>query len=146
MEVQETFHVIVVGLNFPSWVTNLKVVMILDLEKVVMPLSLVLFLARKRKVFYEGFYMPRDGHCLFTCLFHILICLTYLQSFEKVTISVREVFLIGFLLVIVLSCPQIDSLSSSTANQRAAQNNYWAFECQDMYFLNFVTCNIKKLY
>jgi hypothetical protein len=28
------------------------------------------------------------------------------------------------LLVIVLSCPLIGSLSSSTANQRAAQNNY----------------------
>ena len=54
MEVQETFHVIVVGLNFPNWVTKLKVAMILDLEKVVMPLSLVLFLGRKRKVFYEG--------------------------------------------------------------------------------------------
>ena len=29
------------------------------------------------------------------------------------------------LLVIVLSCPLIGSLSSSTANWRAAQNNYW---------------------
>ena len=46
----------------------------------------------------------------------------------------------GSLLVIVLSCPQIGSLSSSTANQRAAQNNYRAFGCQDLYFLNFVTC------
>ena len=32
----------------------------------------------------------------------------------------------GSLLVIVLSCPLIGSLSSSTANQRAAQNNYYA--------------------
>ena len=39
-------------------------------------------------------YMPRDGHCLFTCLLHILICLIYLQSFEKVTISTKEIFLI----------------------------------------------------
>lgn len=39
-------------------------------------------------------FMPRDGHCLFTCLLHILICLIYLQSFEKVTISTREIFLI----------------------------------------------------
>ena len=33
----------------------------------------------------------------------------------------------GSLLVIVLSCPQIGSLSSSTANQMAAQNDYRAF-------------------
>ena len=45
------------------------------------------------------------------------------------------------LLVIVMSCPQIGSLSSSTANQRAAQNNYRALGYQDLYFLNFVTCN-----
>ena len=47
----------------------------------------------------------------------------------------------GSLLVIVLSCPQIGSLSNSTANQRAAQNNYWTLGLQDLYFLNFVTCN-----
>ena len=41
----------------------------------------------------------------------------------------------GSLLVIVLSCPQIGSLSSSTANQRAAQNNYRALGCQDLYNL-----------
>ena len=69
MEVQETFHVIVVGLNFPSWVTKLKVAMILDLEKVVMPLSLVLFLARKRKVFYEGKF------CLYAYLGTGTVCL-----------------------------------------------------------------------
>ena len=45
-----------------------------------------------------------------------------------------------YVLVIVLSCPQIGSLSSSTANQRAAQNNYRSLGCQDLYFLNFVTC------
>ena len=52
----------------------------------------------------------------------------------------------GSLLVIVLSCPQIGSLSSSTANQRAAQNNYRALGCQNLYFLNFVTCtpNIQQ--
>ena len=49
------------------------------------------------------------------------------------------------LLIIILSCPQIGSLSSSTANQRAAQYNYPALGCQDLYFLNFVTCNILKL-
>ena len=38
------------------------------------------------------------------------------------------------LLVIVLSCPHIGSLSSSTANQRAALG------CQNLYYLNFVTC------
>ena len=38
----------------------------------------------------------------------------------------------SFLLVIVLSCPQIGSLSSSTANQRAAQNNYRAWGFQDL--------------
>ena len=46
------------------------------------------------------------------------------------------------LLVIFLSCPQIGSLSSSTANQRAAENNYRALGHQDLYFLNFVTCTI----
>ena len=40
----------------------------------------------------------------------------------------------------VLSCPLICSLSSLTANQRAAQNNYRALGCQDLYFLNFVIC------
>ena len=69
MEVQETFHVIVVGLNFPNWVTKLKVAMILDLEKVVMPLSLVLFLARKRKVFHEG------KKVLFMCQVKGTVCL-----------------------------------------------------------------------
>ena len=39
-----------------------------------------------------------------------------------------------------MSCPNIGSLSSSTANQRAAQNNYRAYGCQDLYFLNFVAC------
>ena len=48
------------------------------------------------------------------------------------------------LLVILLSCHQIGSLSSSTANQRAAQNNYRALGCQDLYFLNFVTCTLKN--
>ena len=48
----------------------------------------------------------------------------------------------GSLLVIVLSCPQIGSLSSLTANQKAAQNNYWALGCQDLYYLNFGTCTI----
>ena len=43
-----------------------------------------------------------------------------------------------------MSCPQIGSLSSSTANQKAAQNNYRALGCQDLYFLNFVTCNQTK--
>ena len=37
--------------------------------------------------------------------------------------------------VIVLSCPIIGSLSSSTANQRAADNNYQALVFQDLYFL-----------
>ena len=46
----------------------------------------------------------------------------------------------GTLLVIFLSCPQIGSLSSSTANQGTAQNNYQA--CQSLYFLNFVTCKV----
>ena len=46
----------------------------------------------------------------------------------------------GALLVIVLSCPQIGSTSSSTSNQRAAQNNHQALGSQDLYFLNFVTC------
>ena len=45
----------------------------------------------------------------------------------------------GSLLVNVLSCPQIGSLSNSTANQSAAQNNYLALGCQDVYFLNVVT-------
>ena len=49
------------------------------------------------------------------------------------------------LLVIVLSCPQIDSLSSSTANQREAQNNYRALGCHDLYYLNFVASNILEL-
>ena len=44
----------------------------------------------------------------------------------------------GSLVVIILTCPLIGSLSSSTANQRAAQNNYQALGCQDLYFLNFV--------
>ena len=44
------------------------------------------------------------------------------------------------LLVIVLSCLQIGSLSSSTANQRAAQNNYWVLGCHNLYLLNFVSC------
>ena len=47
----------------------------------------------------------------------------------------------GSLLVIVFSCPQIGSLSSSTANQRAAQNNHQALGWLDLFFLNFVTCN-----
>ena len=50
----------------------------------------------------------------------------------------------GSLLVVVLSCPQIGSLSSSTANQRAAQNNYQALGCQGLYFLNFVMCTNKN--
>ena len=41
---------------------------------------------------------------------------------------------------IVLSCPFISSRSSSTANQRVAQNNYQGLGCQDLYFLNLVTC------
>ena len=41
---------------------------------------------------------------------------------------------------LLLSWPEIGSRSSSTANQRAAQDNYWALGCQDLYFLNFVTC------
>ena len=52
----------------------------------------------------------------------------------------------GSLLVIALSCPQIGSLSSSTANQRAAQNNYRDLGCQDLYFLNFVTCTAIFLF
>ena len=51
----------------------------------------------------------------------------------------------GSLLVIVFSCPQIGSLSSPTANQRAALNNYWALGFQDLYFLNFVTCKKTTL-
>ena len=50
---------------------------------------------------------------------------------------------ISSLLVIVLSCPPIGSLSSSTTNQRAAQNNYRALGCQELYFLNSVTCNCQ---
>ena len=49
----------------------------------------------------------------------------------------------GSLLVIVLSCPLIGSISSSTANQRAAQNNYQTLGFQNLYFLNCVTS--KKL-
>ena len=45
----------------------------------------------------------------------------------------------GSFLVIILSCPLIGSLNSSTANQRAAQNNYYALWFQYLYFLNFVT-------
>ena len=50
------------------------------------------------------------------------------------------------LLVIVLSCPLIGSLSRSTANQEAAQNNYYTepdFGFCDLYFLNFFTCNYR---
>jgi len=43
-------------------------------------------------------------------------------------------------LVMVLSWLQIGSLSSSTANQRAAQKYFWALGCQDLYFLNSDTC------
>jgi hypothetical protein len=43
--------------------------------------------------------------------------------------------------VIVLNCPLIGSLSSSIANQKAAQNNYRTLGFQDLYFLNFVTCS-----
>ena len=43
-------------------------------------------------------------------------------------------------IVIVLSCPLIGSRSSSTANQRAAQNNCRALGSQDLYFLKFFTC------
>ena len=46
----------------------------------------------------------------------------------------------GSLSVIILTCPLIGSLSSSTVNQRAAQNNYRALGLQDLYFLNVVTC------
>ena len=48
-------------------------------------------------------------------------------------------------IVIVLSCPLIGSLSSSTANQRAAQNNYRTLGFQDLYFLNFVTYKVEKI-
>ena len=48
---------------------------------------------------------------------------------------------LGSLWAIVLSCPLIGSLSSSTADQRAAQNNYWALGFQDLCFSNFVTYN-----
>ena len=49
------------------------------------------------------------------------------QFFSRTGEKVQEVQIhgppkSGFLLVIVLSCPIIGSLSSSTANQRAAQN------------------------
>ena len=40
--------------------------------------------------------------------------------------------------------PSIGSLSSSTANQRAAQNNYRALGRQDLCFLNFVTCTTSE--
>ena len=48
------------------------------------------------------------------------------------------------LLVIFLSCPLIGSLSSSAANQRAAQNNYRALGIQDLFFLIFLTCTLLK--
>ncbi len=47
-------------------------------------------------------------------------------------------------IVIDLSCPLIGSLSSSTANQRAAQNNYRTLGCQNLCFLNFVTKKLAK--
>ena len=46
----------------------------------------------------------------------------------------------NFSLVIVFSCPLIASLSSSTANQRAAQKDYQALGFQDLYCLTFFTC------
>jgi hypothetical protein len=53
-----------------------------------------------------------------------------------------------YYLVIVLSCPQIGSLSSSTVNQRQGgqiKTNYGVFGCQDLYFLNFVTCKFNLI-
>ena len=43
-----------------------------------------------------------------------------------------------------MSCPQIGSLITSTANQKAAQNNYRALGCQNLYFLNFVACKLNS--
>ena len=54
----------------------------------------------------------------------------------------------GSLLVIILSCPPIGSLSSSTANPRAAENNYRALGCQDLYYLKLCKfrCDSQKDY
>ena len=67
----------------------------------------------------------------------VMILTTVFQSASRLIITGKKILRSanpetpkpGSLIVIVLSCPQIGSLSSSTANQRAAQNNYWALGC-----------------
>ena len=73
-------------------------------------------------------YMPRNGHCLFTCLLHILICLIYLQSFEKVTINTREIFLI----------PKQNSYDCNILNSEFITNNVQIYKdgyfCKRVYY------------
>ena len=65
-------------------------------------------------------------------------CTMFCTGTKILEIQILEPQSLTLYIVIVLSCPLIGSCNSSTANQRAAQNNCMALGSQDLYFLKYL--------